>query len=197
MKIGVFPGSFDPIHMGHLMLASYISQWTDIDELWMLISRRNPLKRQIKAPDEDRFQMALDAVDDSKRIKVSDFEFSLPEPSYTLTTLNALSENYPGTEFSLIIGSDNWLILDRWKEFETIIEKFSIIIFPRPGYELTEKDLRKYNYLNPKGVCYLSDAPQNSLSSTFIRECIKNNKSVNYFIPDEVRNYIEIKGLYR
>ncbi len=190
MKIGVFSGSFDPIHMGHAMLANYVLQWENLDEVWLMASRRNPLKRNTDASDEDRFNMVRIVADQCPGIKASDFELNLPEPSFTYRTLSELKATYPEHDFYLIIGSDNFLIFDKWRDYKKIIEEYKIIVYPRPGYIIKDP-------FNNPNIIILDNAPQMLISSTFIREAIKNNKRLNFFLPEKVSEYIDKNKLYK
>ena len=190
MRIGVYGGSFDPIHTGHAMLANYISQSGIVDEVWLMVSRLNPLKKGMyPASDEHRLNMALLAAAGCKGVKASDFEFSLPLPSYTYTTLCRLRESYPEHTFSLIIGSDNWHEMKRWRDPEKIISEFGIIIYPRPGYDVDEP--------LPEGVSLLPGVPTVEISSTLIRGMVNEGKNINYFVPLSVGEYITEHNLYK
>lgn len=190
MKIGIYGGSFDPIHIGHAIVANYALQWGNLDEVWILVSPHNPLKSDIHASDRDRLKMAESVFNGNENINVSDFEFSLPLPSFTYTTLKELKKRYPEHEFSLIIGSDNWKIFNKWANSERIIEEFKVLIYPRPGFELSKSDLST-------NVKILDGAPQILMSSTFIREALKNDKNINFFVPESVCQYINSRNLYK
>lgn len=190
MKIGIFSGSFDPIHIGHAILANYVLQWADLDEVWMMVSRRNPLKNNTVASDKERLDMVRIVSEECSGLKASDFEFSLPTPSFTYNTLSELRTRYPDYSFYLIIGSDNFVIFDKWKDYHKILEEFKIIVYPRPGYSVDESKVSK-------NVIVLKDAPQLIMSSTFIREALKKGKRLNFFLPEKVSNYIDNKKLYR
>lgn len=189
MKIGIFCGSFDPIHIGHAIVANYVLQWGRLDEVWIMTSRRNPLKNDTIASDEDRFRMAELVAKDCPGIYASNFESGLPEPSYTYRTLTELKKNYPEHDFHLIIGSDNLMILDKWKNYINIIDEFKIIVYPRPGYPVNSK-------FHTPNIIILDNAPQIVMSSTFIRNAIKDNRRLNFFLPEEVSKYIDTKRLY-
>ncbi len=191
MKIGIFSGSFDPIHMGHAMIANYASQWLDLDEVWILVSPLNPLKEgSLPAPDTDRLAMASLVASECQRVKISDFEFSLPVPSYTYRTLSCLREKYKEHRFSLIIGSDNWLRFGQWRDSDRIIAEFQVYIYPRPGYDVEKSSL-------PETVRLMEEAPQALISSSFVRTSVKERKNLNYFLPREVFEYILKNNLYK
>lgn len=140
IKTGIFGGSFNPIHIGHLALANYLCEFNNLDELWFLVSPHNPLKSQEDLLDDNlRLELTKLAIEGYDKFKVSDFEFNLPRPSYSINTLNKLKEAYPEREFVLIIGADNWKFFDKWKDSKKILSDFSIIVYPRMGYGLMEQ----------------------------------------------------------
>lgn len=187
-RIGILGGSFNPVHAGHLMVASYVCQIARLDEVWLSLSPANPLKTGLAgASDSDRLNMLRIAVDGSESLKVCDAELSLPRPSYTLTLLDLLTEQYPDCSFRLIIGSDNWLLFDKWRDPDVIREKYGIIVYPRPGYEV-EGEL-------PENV-EMVDSPTVNLSSTFVREAINRGIDMNFFLPQGVYIYIKEHKLY-
>lgn len=190
MKIGIFSGSFNPIHMGHVMLASYFVEYTTFDEVWLLVSPHNPLrKRTAQNNDNHRCEMVRMAIKELPKIKFSDIEFNLPQPSYTINTLDALHQTYPQHEFTLIIGADNWLIFDRWYQYQRIIDDYHVCIYPRKGYEIDKTTL-------PAHVSYI-DAPLIELSSTWIREGITQGKDLSIFLPHGIYRYIQENNLYQ
>ncbi len=190
MKIGLFFGSYNPIHTGHLIIANYMANYTSLNEVWLVVSPHNPLKSKSDLINTyDRLEMARLATEQSTRIRVSDIELKLPQPSYTIDTLTHLKERYPEHEFILIMGSDNLNTLKKWKNYELILRDYEVIVYPRPG-EITG-EFRDH----PKIT--ITDTPQMELSATFIRKAIKEKKNVDYFIDERVRDFIESKGLYR
>jgi nicotinate-nucleotide adenylyltransferase len=190
MKIGLFFGSFNPIHIGHLAIANYMVEYSDLDEIWLVISPQNPLKKKKTLLNEyDRLKMVELALKDDFKIKPTDIEFRLPKPSYTIDTLTYLSERNPKHDFVLIVGTDNFQSFHKWKNYEQILKQYKLYVYPRPGYELGE-------YENHKSLS-LINAPLIEISSSFIRESIKNNKDIKYFLPEEVYKYIEKMNLYR
>ena len=186
-KVGIFSGSFNPIHIGHLALANWMCEYEDLSEIWFLVTPQSPLKKQHHLLNYDlRLKMAETAIEDYPKFKVSDFERSLPVPSYTIDTLNALRKTYPDNLFHLIIGADNWEIINCWKDATILFEQYPILIYPRKGYDQIvlpdNPTIRKVN------------APLLEISSSFIRTAIKEGKDIRFFLPETVRKYIhEIK----
>lgn len=188
-SVGIMGGSFNPVHAGHMMVASYIAQTARLDEVWLSLSPANPLKqRDDSTTDAERLDMMRIAVNSTPGLGVTDIELSLPHPSYTLRLLDTLAERYPDTDFSLIIGSDNWLVFDKWRDPERILSDYGVIIYPRPGFDITAP--------LPAGATTVN-APTVDLSSTFVREAIKNRLDMNYFLPTGVYKYIKEHNLYR
>ena len=190
MKVGLYFGSFNPIHIGHLAIANYMVEYSDLDEVWLIISPQNPLKKKNTLLNEyDRLKMVELAVQDDLRIKPCDIEFRLPKPSYTIDTLTYLRERNPKVDFILIAGTDNFQSFHKWKNYEEILKQYQLYIYPRPG-----SDLGKYkDYNNIK----LINAPLMEISSSFVRDAIKNNKDIRYFLSEEVYNYINKMNLYK
>ncbi len=190
MKIGLFFGSFNPIHIGHLIIANYMANHTDLDEVWIVVSPHNPLKTKSDLINMyDRLEMSRLATEDGLNIRVSDVELKLPQPSYTIDTLTHLHEKYPHHQFSLIMGSDNLVSLKKWKNYELILRDYHIHVYPRPGFEGAE--------LLGDAAVTVTDTPLMELSATFIRNAVKEGKNVQYFVPDKVLKFIESKNLYR
>ena len=192
MKIGIFGGSFDPIHIGHAIIAQHIISCGAVDQLWFMVSPVNPLKvgnvRQVA--DTDRLRMVEMVSRPMEGVETSAFEFSMPKPSYTIDTLNALQIKFPDDEFYLVIGADNWEVFDQWRASEEILAKYHVLIYPRLGHEVVIPD-------QLKDRVSLIDAPVIELSSTEIRERLAKGQSVRYYVPDNVQEYIERKQLYR
>ena len=179
-KTGIFGGSYNPIHIGHLALANYLCEYGDLDEVWFMVSPQNPFKANSSDLWDDQFRLELArlAVEEYPKFHASDFEFHLPRPSYMVNTLQKLREAYPDREFTLIIGADNWVSFPRWKDPDTIIANYQLIVYPRPGYEINESEL-------PTNV-RLVNTPLLEISSTFIRESLKQGKDVRYFLHPKV-----------
>lgn len=189
--IGILGGSFNPVHTGHLMLADYIAQFTDITRVMLMLSPLNPIKENADELIEDshRLEMLRIACDGNPRLMPCDIELSMPRPSYTINSLNRLQELYPDSRISLIIGSDNWLVFDRWREHEQIVRCYSPVVYPRPGYPVESLTL-------PPEVS-LVEAPTVDISSTFIRKSIREGKDMTNFLPPGVADYIRANGLYK
>lgn len=189
MKIGLFFGSFNPIHIGHLIIASIMAETTDLKKVWMVVSPQNPLKPGKGLLHEfDRYDMVRAAVHDSYNIEASDIEFHLPKPSYTIHTLVHLSEKHPDKEFKVIMGEDNLTNFVKWKNHERILEDYGLYVYPRPSAQPSELK----THPNVKMV----EAPLLDISATFIRKCIRNHHSVRYMVPDVVEEMIRLKGFY-
>ena len=187
--VGILGGSFNPVHHGHLMLASYLAQWGVVDEVWLTLSPRNPLKAaEALQPDTVRLNMLTLALKGEKNLDLCDIELSMPKPSYTINTLDVLSDRYPDLDFRLIIGSDNWAIFDRWRDHQRILDQYGVIVYPRPGYPVDP---------DPVDGMTLIDAPTINISSTFVRKAVAAGRSVRYFVPDSVAQYIAAHKLYK
>lgn len=186
--IGILGGSFNPVHIGHMILASYLSQWGYVDEVWLTLSPRNPLKAPSELiPDLRRLAMLNIAVKGSDNIDICDIELSMPRPSYTVRTLELLRERNPDKKFKLIIGSDNWRNFDRWREPQKILDEFGVIVYLRPGYPVAKS--------NVEGL-EIANAPLLDISSTFVRQAISRGRDMNYFLPAGVYKYIKDNKLY-
>ena len=171
MKIGIYGGSFNPVHFGHVGLAKWIIEHTDLDEVWLLVSPNNPLKAAgILAPEEERLAAVREAIKDIKGLKASDFEFGLPRPSYTANTLRALQKAYPEHEFTLVIGEDNLAIFTQWREYEYIASNYRVFVYPRKGSSTIENFRLKIEDF--KELVFLQDAPLFDISSTAIRSSL-------------------------
>ncbi len=192
MKIGLFFGSFNPIHVGHLVLANQIVQYTDVAQIWLVVSPQNPLKdKQTLANSYDRLEMVKLATEATPKLIASDIEFSLPQPSYTIDTLAYLAEKYPMHTFSLIMGMDNLENLHKWKNYEVILEKYEILVYPRPNITIPAQ------YADHKSIKIIDHCPILEIAATQIRSAIKAKKSVDYILTKPVIDFIENKGLYK
>jgi len=190
MRIGLLFGSFNPIHVGHLIIANYMANYTTLDKVWLVVSPQNPLKKYNDLINTyDRLEMAKLATDNSTKLEVCDVELRLPQPSYTIDTLIHLKEKHPQHEFALIMGSDNLVSLPKWKNYRLILRDYQIFVYPRPGYENTE--------LATHPSVTITMTPMMELSATFIRQSIAKKKNVQYFVPDVVLDFIDAKNLYR
>ncbi len=179
-RTGIFGGSYNPIHIGHLALANYLCEYGDLDEIWFMVSPQNPFKAFSSDLWDDNLRLELVklAIEDYPKFQASDFEFHLPRPSYMVNTLQKLSETYPDREFTLIIGADNWISFPRWKDAETILNNHRLIVYPRPGYDIDKSSL-------PTNV-RIVETPLLEVSSTFIRNSIKQGKDIRYFLHPKV-----------
>ncbi|UFH47312.1 nicotinate-nucleotide adenylyltransferase [Flavobacterium galactosidilyticum] len=192
MKIGLYFGTFNPIHIGHLIIANHMAEYSDLDQIWMVVTPHNPLKKKNTLLDDShRLQMVHLATEDFPKIKPSDIEFKLAQPNYTINTLTHLQEKYPKYEFSLIMGEDNLKSLHKWKNYEVILEHHEIYVYPRISSE--EENLEFKNH--PK--IHIIHAPIVEISSTFIRENIKIGKNVKPLLPNKVWEYIDHNNFYK
>ena len=189
-KTGLYFGSFNPIHVGHLIIAEYLVEHSDLQELWFVVSPQNPLKKKASLLDDrERLHIVNLAIEDDIRFKACDVEFSLPKPSYTSYTLQVLREQHPNREFCLIMGEDNLQTFTKWFNWEYILEYYHLYVYPRPGY--SGGDFRTHPHV------HLVDAPQMEISSTQIREGILEGRSVWYMLPERVFRYLDEEGFYR
>lgn len=176
MKIGIFPGSFDPVHIGHLAIANYIAEYENYNEIWFLLTPQNPIKnkRSDTLPQELRLELLEDAIKGYDKLKPCKVEWDLPKPTYTITTLQKLKIMYTEHSFDLIIGSDNWEIFHRWKDYQRILNNFKVLVYPRRG---SHKVI--INHPNVR----MCKAPMFEVSSTFIRKNMQEGKDVRFFLP--------------
>ena len=195
MKTGLFFGSFNPIHIGHMAIANYIVEYTSLDEIWFVVSPHNPLKEKTTLLDDrNRLYMVRLAVEDDPRFRACDIEFSLPKPSYTIDTMAFLTEKYPGREFSLIMGEDNLCTLHKWKNPEELVKRYHIYVYPRMDVEKKENQTLK-NILSLADITNVN-APVMEISGTFIRDAIKEGKDIGWFVPAPVWKYIQEMHYY-
>ena len=196
MKIGLYFGTFNPIHVGHLIIANHMAEHTNLDQVWMVVTPHNPLKKKSTLLDDyHRLQMVYLATEDYPKIKPSDIEFKLPQPNYTVTTLVHLEEKYPHHEFSLIMGEDNLKSLHKWKNYEAILAHHEIYVYPRISTE-EENLVSTFGDKNHPKI-HLIDAPVVEISSTFIRENIKLGKNIRPLVPSKAWAYIDHNLFYK
>lgn len=189
-KTGLFFGSFNPVHVGHMIIANFMATRAGLKEVWLVVSPQNPLKpKRSLARDYDRLHLVRLAIGDNLRLRASDIEFNLPKPSYTIDTLTYLKEKHPSRSFVLIMGGDNLATLHKWKNYEILLRDYEIFVYQRPGHDLGQ-------FAGHPNV-QAFDAPQMHISASYIRECISEGYSVRYLVPDAVFEYLEKTGLYR
>ncbi len=189
-KIGLFFGSFNPIHVGHLIIGNFMATQTDLDEVWMIVSPQNPLKKKnTLARDFDRLHLVRLAVDECPNLKASNIEFDLPKPSYTIDTLTYLTEKHPDKEFVLIMGGDNLATLHKWKNYEQILKYYQVYVYQRPSYELGELEH------HPSVKTF--EAPLMKISASYIRKCIKEGHSIQYLVTQPVYEYVMSSSMYK
>lgn len=190
MHVGLFFGSFNPVHIGHLALANYMLSFTDMEQVWFVVSPHNPLKNKAGLLNQnDRLHLVNLALDEHTKLKASNIEFDLPQPSYTVNTLVHLKEKYPSHSFSLIMGQDNLQTFDKWKNYEEILKRCHIYVYPRVNTKPSAFDTHEH--------VHLTEAPIMEISSTFIRTAIKEKKDVRYFMHPKVWEYIDEMNFYR
>ncbi len=189
MKVGLFFGSFNPVHIGHMALANYMIEYTDLERIWFIVSPHNPLKPKSTLLDEkQRLHLVNLAIGDYIKFKSNNIEFKLPQPSYTINTLAYLKEKFPKNEYVLIMGSDNLESFHKWKNYEEILKYYELYIYPRPGSDGGKlKTHAKVKFVN---------APLMEITSTSIRKAIKDKKDVRYFVPEEAWNYLKEMHFY-
>jgi len=190
MKIGLYFGSFNPVHNGHMIIASFMRQHTDLEQVWMVVSPQNPFKTNQSLLNEyQRLHLVKIAAEQDLAIKAIDIEFHLPRPSYTINTLTYLEEKYPQHEFAIIMGSDSLMNLDKWKSSNIIMDRYSIYVYERPGFPIN-KTLPIKNLVETK-------APLLEISASMVRKMIRDGKSIRYFVPDNVLEDIQQNGFYK
>ena len=190
MKIGLYFGSFNPIHHGHLIIANFFLYNTDLKQIWFIVSPQNPLKPSHGLLNEyQRLYLVQLAVEKEPRLKASDIEFRLPRPSYTIDTLTYLQEKYPSYDFTVIMGSDSLENLHRWKNYKQIIDHYDLLVYTRPGHPAED-------FLGNENVTFMK-APLLEISATHIRDSVKNGKSIRFLVPDKVCDEIERNSYYR
>ncbi len=190
MHIGLFFGSFNPIHVGHMVLANYMASFTDLDQVWFVVSPHNPLKEKATLLNQNqRLHMVNLAIGDNDKLKSCNIEFGLTQPSYTINTLAHLKEKYPHHRFSLIMGEDNLASFTKWKNYEEILKNYFIFVYPRPN--CNSGDLKKHKNI------IMTEAPLMDISSTMIRQALKDKKDVSFFVPQQVWQYLDEMSFYR
>lgn len=190
MKIGLFFGSFNPIHIGHLIIANTMATSTDLDQVWFIVSPQNPFKKNKSLLHEfDRLTLVEKAIADNYKMKAVDIEFRMPKPSYTIDTLTKLAESHPDNEFVLIMGEDNLVQFENWKNHKKILDYFTLYVYPRPN-------TAPHNFKNHESVRFV-EAPLLDISATYIRKCLKTGKPIRYLVKPEVEEYINWKGFYK
>lgn len=202
MNIGLYFGTFNPIHVGHLIIANYMVEFTDLDQVWLVVSPQNPLKKKATLlADYHRLAMVEIAVLENDKLKASTIEFNLPKPSYTINTLTYLKEKHPKYEFSLIMGEDNLRTIHHWKNYEQILENHKIYVYPRAlteqeHQEMDESFSLEKEFLKTKNII-VCDAPVMKISASFIRDSIKNKKDTRYLLTEEVYKYVQEMNFYK
>ncbi|MDR2087567.1 MAG: nicotinate-nucleotide adenylyltransferase [Dysgonamonadaceae bacterium] len=179
MKIGIFPGSFNPVHIGHLAIANYLAEYEGFDEIWFLITPQNPLKKKTDLLDQNfRLSMLEKSINGYEKFKINTIEWEMSPPTYTVNTLQKLRIQYPQHEFVLVIGSDNWNTFHRWKDYQLILKNFKTLIYPRRGSDRI--------YINHPNVNLCKNAPKIEASSSFIRDAVIQGKDVRFFLPSGI-----------
>ena len=204
MNIGLYFGTFNPIHVGHLVIANYMADFTDLDQVWLVVTPQNPLKnKRTLLKDVHRLLLVKEAINDNFKLKASDIEFNLPKPSYTIKTLNKFIEKYPKNNFSLIMGEDNLRNFHKWFNYEVILKNHSIYVYPRLLTKQEEAEIKDFDvsktssFYNNKNIVFCEDVPIMKVSASFIRKSIKEGKDVRYLLTEPVHKYIEEMHFYK
>lgn len=191
-RIGLYFGTFNPIHVGHLIIANHIAEFSDLDEVWFVVTPQNPLKKKSSLlNDFQRLTMVRIAIEDYPKLKDCNVEFDLPKPNYTVNTLAHLEEKHPELDFNLIVGEDNLTSFHKWKNYEVILDRYSIYVYPRIRAGVTKEEV-----FSRSNIIKI-EAPRIEISSTFIRECIKEGKNIRPMMPESVWKYIDEMNFYR
>lgn len=199
MRIGLFFGTFNPIHVGHLIIANHMIQNTNLDQVWLVLTPQNPLKQKSSLlADFHRLMLVREAIDDNLKLKASDVEFKLKKPNYTIHTLTHLLEQYPQHEFSLIMGEDNLRNLQKWYNYMQILENHKLYVYPRALTDSEkESQLKTSDFHSHNNVIFCADVPMMNISSTYIRNAIKQRKDVSYLLTEPVKKYVEEMNFYK
>ena len=204
MKVGLYFGTFNPIHVGHLIIANYMADYTDLDQVWLVVSPQNPLKeKKSLLADYHRIALVREGIYENTNLKASDIEFKLPIPSYTSNTLAHIKENYPENEFALIMGEDNLRTFHKWKNHEWILDNYKLYVYPRVmtiQEEAEETEIRSNTantFREHPNVTMCDDVPVMKVSSSFIRQAIKNGNDVRYLLTESVYKYVEEMNFYK
>jgi nicotinate-nucleotide adenylyltransferase len=191
LKTGLFFGSFNPVHIGHMIIGSYMAEFTDLDQVWFVVSPQNPLKPKKELLNEyERLEMIRLATEDDSKLKPSDIEFNLTRPSFTINTLLHLEEKFPDRQWVLIMGTDAFRSLPKWKNYDTLIENYEFYLYPRPGFDVEESKL-------PANIKLVGNVPFMQISASFVRDTIKKKKTYHYLLPENVYRYIDKWGFYQ
>ena len=191
LKIGLYFGTYNPIHIGHLAIANYMVEFTAIDQLWFVVSPQNPHKEKKNLLDDyQRLEMVHRAVEGDDRMRASNIEFNLPKPSYTVETLAYLKDQHPNYDFVILMGSDNLESFHKWKNYETILENYGVVVYPRPGFDRTKVEVHK-------NITIAEDAPLMEISASFIRSAIRQGKDMRHFLPQKTWEYLEEMNFYK
>ncbi len=189
MQIGLYFGTFNPIHIGHLAIANYMLEFAGVDRIWFVVSPQSPFKqKQNMLADHHRLELLERAIEGDDRMQASNIEFRLPKPSYTIDTLTYLQEKFPAHRFSILMGADNLINFHKWKNYEQIIENYRVIVYPRPGVDVQA-------YVSHKNI-QIANAPLMEISATFIRDAIRDGKDIRYFLPLKTWQYIQEMHFY-
>lgn len=204
MRIGLYFGTFNPIHVGHLVIANYMAEYTDLDQVWLVVTPQNPLKKKSSLlADYHRLALVKVAISDNSKLRASDIEFTLPQPNYTSTTLAYLKEKYPDSEFSLIMGEDNLRTLHKWYNYENLVDNYKFYVYPRVLTSQEEAEVIEIGeqpealLKNHSSVIVCDDAPVMKVSASFVRQAIKDGKDVRYLLTEPVHTYIDEMNFYK